>query len=377
MGEGGGSREMAVKKGVLGDITNINGKRRLSLDLETNAARHNVGRKGGGLKDASFDEQAAGDARASMKRKDKIDGVADFLVDGKGKGLYSFDSRQPCQLVTSDSKGIFLYGVTEVDKLGQGYGDFESVPAHCDKSSETNTEDDCLEDDETDSADSFRYSFRAKNDVSKSTASNCTGLHFAEVKESNVDSGEAPSNVPLGKSGFSKCLKLSGSPNIKVDDGPDKSGFSKCSKLSRSSDIKVDDGSDPINGISNCIEISMPEKSCKCSFCLKAAYMWADLHYQDARGRLAALKKSKRLARTLEVRSCSNNHNIKAIQQSTKRSSELEFELTQQWRSLFLRTENTLVLETAQLHANFLRLKELREICKRDLEAISMVPSDK
>ncbi|THU52668.1 hypothetical protein C4D60_Mb10t06360 [Musa balbisiana] len=108
-----------------------------------------------------------------------------------------------------------------------------------------------------------------------------------------------------------------------------------------------------------------------------AAYMWADLHYQDARGRLAALKKSKRLARTLEVRSCSNIHNIKAIQQSTKRSSELEFELTQQWRSLFLRTENALVLETAQLHANFLRLKELREICKRDLEAISMVPSDK
>ncbi|RRT31996.1 hypothetical protein BHE74_00044496 [Ensete ventricosum] len=77
--------------------------------------------------------------------------------------------------------------------------------------------------------------------------------------------------------------------------------------------------------------------------------MWADLHYQDARGRLAALKKSKRLARTLEVRSCSNNHNIKAIQQSTKRSSELEFELTQQWRSLFLRTENALVLETAQI----------------------------
>ncbi|MBA0589319.1 hypothetical protein Gorai_018073, partial [Gossypium raimondii] len=28
-------------------------------------------------------------------------------------------------------------------------------------------------------------------------------------------------------------------------------------------------------------------KACSCSFCLKAAYIWSDLHYQDTKGRIA------------------------------------------------------------------------------------------
>ncbi|KAI6692053.1 hypothetical protein NL676_019763 [Syzygium grande] len=40
-------------------------------------------------------------------------------------------------------------------------------------------------------------------------------------------------------------------------------------------------------------------KSCSCSFCLKAAHMWSDLHYQDIKGRIAAVGKSRKEAGTL------------------------------------------------------------------------------
>ncbi|CAH8357694.1 unnamed protein product [Eruca vesicaria subsp. sativa] len=40
-------------------------------------------------------------------------------------------------------------------------------------------------------------------------------------------------------------------------------------------------------------------KSCSCSFCLKAAYIWSDLHYQDIKGRLSVLKKSQKEASIL------------------------------------------------------------------------------
>ncbi|KAG8072424.1 hypothetical protein GUJ93_ZPchr0006g43959 [Zizania palustris] len=112
-------------------------------------------------------------------------------------------------------------------------------------------------------------------------------------------------------------------------------------------------------------------KACPCSFCRKAAFMWTDLHYQDARGRLSALRKSIKFARSLGTRSQGNEHAVNPDRYNLKRTTEMEFELSQQQRSLFLHTENVLIRETAQLHSALVKLKDFRENCKTDLEMIS------
>jgi hypothetical protein len=113
-------------------------------------------------------------------------------------------------------------------------------------------------------------------------------------------------------------------------------------------------------------------KSCACSFCLKAAFMWTDLHYQDSRSRLSVLKKSIKFARLLEAKKGKGNEYAANVPgYNSKRAVGLEFELSQQQRQLFLYTENALLHESAQLHSAFVKLKELRENCKTDLETIS------
>lgn len=118
-------------------------------------------------------------------------------------------------------------------------------------------------------------------------------------------------------------------------------------------------------------EVIGSRKSCSCSLCLKAAYMWIDLQYQDTKGRLAALKKSLRRARSLEGKFHAQDLTSKTIRDYPRKSSESEFDLMQRCRSLFLHTEDALVRESAQLHTTLVRLKDLREKCKRDLETIS------
>uniref|UniRef100_A0A453PJ78 Uncharacterized protein n=1 Tax=Aegilops tauschii subsp. strangulata TaxID=200361 RepID=A0A453PJ78_AEGTS len=112
-------------------------------------------------------------------------------------------------------------------------------------------------------------------------------------------------------------------------------------------------------------EKSCATKSCTCTFCLKAAFMWTDLHYQDARSRLGALKKSIKFARSLEAKRQGNEFNADRY---SKRAAEMGFELSQQQRSLFLHTENALVRESAQLHSAVVKLKDLRDNCKKDLK---------
>ncbi|RCV14581.1 hypothetical protein SETIT_2G437400v2 [Setaria italica] len=117
-------------------------------------------------------------------------------------------------------------------------------------------------------------------------------------------------------------------------------------------------------------EEAVATKSCACSFCLKAALMWTDLHCQDARSRLSVLKKSIKFARLLEAKSKGDEYAANVAGYNSKRAVEMEFELSQQRRSLFLYTENALVRESTQLHSAFVKLKELRENCKTDVETI-------
>ncbi|RCV08400.1 hypothetical protein SETIT_1G323300v2 [Setaria italica] len=120
------------------------------------------------------------------------------------------------------------------------------------------------------------------------------------------------------------------------------------------------------------LEEAVSTKSCACSFCLKAAFMLADLLYQDARSRLSVSKKSIKFARSLEAKkSKGNEYAANVAGYDPKQAVGLEFELSQQQRSLFLYTENALVRESTQLHSSFVKLKELRENYKTDLGTIS------
>ncbi|KAH1073596.1 hypothetical protein J1N35_025924 [Gossypium stocksii] len=118
-------------------------------------------------------------------------------------------------------------------------------------------------------------------------------------------------------------------------------------------------------------------KACPCSFCLKAAYIWSDLHYQDIKGRIAVLKKSQREARILVQKSGRGKQTDMNSQGNANKSSKLESDLTSQWRSLFLNMEDILVHEGNQLQASYTALKDLREDCKMDLERITGMPSEK
>ncbi|XWS33303.1 hypothetical protein CRYUN_Cryun22dG0070000 [Craigia yunnanensis] len=115
-------------------------------------------------------------------------------------------------------------------------------------------------------------------------------------------------------------------------------------------------------------------KACSCSFCLKAAYIWSDLHYQDIKGRIAVLKKSQQEASIL-VQKCGRGKQIDTHSQgNANKSSKLESDLTSQWKALFLNMEDIFVHESNQLQASYIALKDLRENCKMDLERITGMP---
>ncbi|XP_022740057.1 uncharacterized protein LOC111292107 [Durio zibethinus] len=118
-------------------------------------------------------------------------------------------------------------------------------------------------------------------------------------------------------------------------------------------------------------------KACSCSFCLKAAYIWSDLHYQDIKGRIAVLKKSQKEASILVQKSGRGKQTDIHSQGNFNKSSKLESDLMSQWRSLFLNMEDIFVHESNRLQAGYTALKDLRENCKMDLERITGMPSEK
>ncbi|XP_073004920.1 uncharacterized protein [Typha latifolia] len=323
--------EAAGSRRVLGDVTNILGKRPLSLDLEVPITENKIGRYQGSLScaDTVSKSEFYRKVEAIMKGKEKVAPLSVISDnDSQCKGKHSF----------ADANQQFL------DCLS-GLGDKvrESVPE---------SEEDCEEDYETDSGDSLRCGVQGERDNSS--------LDFLGKLEDKMEA-ECLTQDPMGKSGILGFLKPSGSLGLKMVDGQ--------GSLNVNADLNSENMEEEGSNDSH--------KSCKCSFCLKAAYMWTDLHYQDTRGRLAALKRSRRFARLLEGKSYGLEYTAKAPRSSLKQSAEMEFELVQHWRSLFLHTENVLVRETAQLHSSLLRLKDLRENCKKDLEMISTISLDK
>ncbi|KAG6495899.1 hypothetical protein ZIOFF_043729 [Zingiber officinale] len=215
--------------------------------------------------DVSFREELDGKERNSKKWKKNM------------------DAKQACQPMPSN-----IIANEAADKLKPGFISTGSVPPQFDNLFVIDSEEDYLDNHDSDSAGSTRYFFQTKDIENNSTASKSTGTEFTILKKGNLDSCDGPL----------KCQKSSGSFKGSMD---------------------------------------------------AAAYIWADLHYQDTRARLAELKKSKRLARSLEARSCRNKSSIKTAQSISNRSLSQESQLTQQWQSLFLCTENIIVRETTEL----------------------------
>ncbi|CAN1124809.1 hypothetical protein LINPERPRIM_LOCUS31300 [Linum perenne] len=117
-------------------------------------------------------------------------------------------------------------------------------------------------------------------------------------------------------------------------------------------------------------------KTCSCSFCLTAAFIWSDLHYQDIKGRLSSLKKSQKEASIL-VNKFSRGKQAEVHNQSNiSKPLQLETDLTCQWRSLFQHMEDIFAQESNQIEKNFLALKDLRESCKTDLANTARVPPE-
>lgn len=118
-------------------------------------------------------------------------------------------------------------------------------------------------------------------------------------------------------------------------------------------------------------------KDCSCSFCLKAAHILSDLQYQDIKGRIAALKKSKKEANILVEKSVKGKESDTKGRLHPNKVSKLENDLSSQWRSLFLNMEDVLVHESNHLQDSYVTLKKLRDNCKTELEVTSGMPYEK
>ncbi|XP_039156226.1 uncharacterized protein LOC104415807 [Eucalyptus grandis] len=127
------------------------------------------------------------------------------------------------------------------------------------------------------------------------------------------------------------------------------------------------------NGRDNLCAEEDPLKSCCCSFCLKAAHMWSDLHYQDIKGRITAVSKSRKEASSL-AQKIGTVKDVIHVPGNSDNSPNLEYALTNQWRSLFLHMEDILVHEGRELQSSYCELKDMREKCKMDLESTNRMP---
>ncbi|KAI5324521.1 hypothetical protein L3X38_033594 [Prunus dulcis] len=118
-------------------------------------------------------------------------------------------------------------------------------------------------------------------------------------------------------------------------------------------------------------------KGCSCSFCLKAAHILSDLQYQDIKGRISALKKSQKEANIFVEKSFRGKEIDTEGWPHPNKTSKLEYDLSSQWRSLFLHVEDMLVHESNHLQDSYVTLKDLRDNCKTELEMTSGMPSEK
>ncbi|CAH9099705.1 unnamed protein product [Cuscuta epithymum] len=320
---------------VLGDITNHLGKRGLSSILGSS------GKKGGALEGVKFGSKCVVEdnkgifkrARLSPKKSAENSPLTKTAIFGNSKNSTENNDPDSSHLVgkhsatstnssESLSKGCAASILGTTSLLGSDYQDVE-------KTFDT-------------------YEERAAS--SERTESDTNGCQN-EVDEQGAE------NLVISQSGSIDHSRFPDSQESRV-------GLEKCTG------VQVGDGCpEPVSGIESI-------KSCSCTFCTKAAYMWLDLHYQDTKGRLAALKKSQKEASILAERSCKGKAPQRYVSAHNTDVPNLESSLWNQWRSLFLHMENIYECETNQLESSLLSLTDLKDRCKAELELINKTPPE-
>ncbi|CAN4106426.1 unnamed protein product [Withania somnifera] len=112
-------------------------------------------------------------------------------------------------------------------------------------------------------------------------------------------------------------------------------------------------------------------KACSCTFCTKAAYMWLDLHYQDTKGRISAIKKSQKEASLWVERNVKGKELQKDGPVKNSEAANLESQLIGHWKSLFQHMEHIFQHEADQLEGSLVTLTDLKERCKTELDSFN------
>lgn len=176
--------------------------------------------------------------------------------------------------------------------------------------------------------------------------------------EKDLDDGNLASN----KHGYANSSRLPGSHGCSKSHEFEK--LERCTTLKGDNVAGLNIGDDFLKG-------------CSCLFCLKAAHILSDLQYQDIKGRISALKKSQKEANIFVEKSFRGKDIDTKGWPHPNKTSKLEYDLSSQWRSLFLHVEDMLVHESNHLQDSYVTLKDLRDNCKMELEMTSGMPSEK
>lgn len=350
---------------ALGDITNQVGRRGLSLvSSSTTSSKSGIGNKrpaeSASDSDSHFWKQVALVVEKLGKergRSAKCPKVSDETRLSPLKGGKTYCLQSPpvggTSLHGSTHKGVRNVNavvkeptVSALDSIDLGEAEGEVVPKVV-TLSET-TKENCIgsvnvmvgetssKDGEMNCLETGKDSQGETRGISDVAENNCT----QEALAPKVGSSRFGESQDTGSFGLERCTRLKGD---------------SCSDLSAGIDLL---------------------KSCSCSFCTKAAYIWSDLHYQDVKGRISILMKSQKEASNLAQRYSGENERDIHGQGNSSKTTNMETDLTSQWKSLFLNMENIFCSENNQLQANFLALKDLREEFKTNLEMINGVPLD-
>ncbi|RWR93011.1 hypothetical protein CKAN_02224100 [Cinnamomum micranthum f. kanehirae] len=406
---------------VLGDVTNSLGKRRLLspaggsvLEKKNGCGKIADGR----LEDDEFGRRGRKGVENSVKEKENVS-VGLFrsgnVPVGDGKNVSLLKVKRPCRSTNSGNGGhessqenvapdvsetplaireppkslncdlqlsrgeLVMREIMEGDGSRDSCNSSACLPRQCDKVRDSSPISGDFQDDYGNSSADVKgnaaviddtneapvMSAHEKSDKGKGVAehwqfstSNACNFQVVGSQESKTDGGEGLNQAPLDKMGSTACLGESGSLGSKLF-GIEGSGKAQVS-------CSGDAGLNP----NDCVE---SDKTCSCPFCLKAAYLWSDLNYQDVRERLNALKKSRRQVRQL-VASYNYSEFGQIAHDGSDRSAKIELDLMHQWQSLFLQTEDALVHESNRLQSDLLKLRNLKENCERDLEMTKGVP---
>lgn len=319
---------------VLGDVTNQHGKRR-------------------------FSSISGGDICENVDKKENKRLVTKFVnASDKDKGKRACISPRPCSQISS-LKGNVIMGVSRIStevkdpKLldNEVGGSVIHATAQAGDDSRGSCEDGFLRPNCVSESDCVEVICDSEEGRVGSGGSQDDSDHNTHVSGNDVDEHDVD-NLVMSQTGSVDCGRLPESQE------------SRTFELERCSGLKTD-------GCSNLTADIDLIKPCSCSFCTKAGYIWLDLHYQDMKARITALKKSRKDASILVERNCRNKGAGKHDQGSSNSASNLEHDLMTQWRSLFSQMEGIFEREVKEHEISLASIKDLRDKCKTDLEVIN------